>query len=191
MSNATYVPESPLHALARGAWQSELTLGLLSVVLGIIILAWPGPSLLVAGVLFGIYLIVSGVLQLVSAFGPHVGTGFRVMALISGALSLILAFFAFRHVGNAIFLLAIWIGISWLFRGISALIAAADAPSGTPGRGWAIFFGILVLIGGFMLMAWPISSIATLTLAVGITMIVLGVMEFISGFQLRSAANHL
>ena len=53
--------EGPLHQLARNTWQLLLLIGILGVALGVIVLAWPGPSLVVAGVLFGIYLVVSGV----------------------------------------------------------------------------------------------------------------------------------
>jgi hypothetical protein len=52
--------EGPLHQLARNTWQLLLLIGLMGVALGVFVLAWPGPSLVVAGVLFGIYLVVSG-----------------------------------------------------------------------------------------------------------------------------------
>lgn len=55
-----------------------------------------GRLLLAAGVLFGLYLLFSGVLQLVAAFGTHVATSLRVMAFISGALSILLGLFCFR-----------------------------------------------------------------------------------------------
>ena len=51
--------EGPLHQLARSTWQLSLFIGVLGVALGVIVLAWPGKTLLVAGVLFGIYLVVS------------------------------------------------------------------------------------------------------------------------------------
>jgi uncharacterized membrane protein HdeD (DUF308 family) len=51
------VVEGPLQTLARSAWQSVLVTGLLSVILGVMILVWPGKTLLVAGVIFGIYLV--------------------------------------------------------------------------------------------------------------------------------------
>jgi len=179
----------PLHQLARGAWQSLLVIGLLSVIVGIIVLVWPGPTLAVAGILFGIYLLISGILQLIAAFGPHVSTGYRVLTLISGILSFILAFFAFRSIGNSLVLLGLWIGISWLFRGIAAMVAGAEAPQGVPGRGWSIFFGVLLLIGGIALVVWPIHSITVLALVVGWWLIFMGVMEMIYAVEVRSVAK--
>lgn len=187
------VTEGPVHALARSAWQSILVTGILSVVLGILILAWPGKTLLVAGILFGIYLIVSGVFGLIAAFGTHISAGMRILAFVSAILSLILGFLCFhdwRDQGEAtaVLLLAIWIGISWIFRGVSSLIVGLSG-DGMPGRGWAIFFGIVLIIGGGWLIAVPFTSILTLTLVAGWWLIFLGIMEIVSAFQVKGKAK--
>ncbi|MFC9993720.1 HdeD family acid-resistance protein [Nocardia sp. NPDC127526] len=187
------VTEGPLHALARGAWQSILLTGILSVVLGILILAWPGKTILVAGVLFGVYLIVSGVFQLIAAFGVHISAGMRILSFVSGILSLILGFLCFhdwrdRGEATAVLLLAIWIGVGWIFRGVAALITGVSA-DGMPGRGWMIFFGIVLIIGGGWLIAVPFSSIVALTLVAGWWLIFLGIMEIISAFQVKSSTK--
>jgi uncharacterized membrane protein HdeD (DUF308 family) len=62
----------------------------------------------------------------------------------------------------------------------------AISESRIPGREWAIFFGIISLIAGFTVLAYPFDSIVTLALVVGIWLIILGVMEVISGFGIRS-----
>ncbi|MEU3012272.1 HdeD family acid-resistance protein [Nocardia asteroides] len=184
------VLESPFAALAKKTWQTILVTGLLAVVLGIIVLVWPGPSLLVAGILFGIYMVVSGIFQLVAAFTHLPSTSFRVLSFISGLLSLVIGIFCFRDDLTSILLLALWIGISWLFRGITVLFAAASEP-GTPGRGWQIFYGIISAVAGVVLIVWPISSISTLVLVVGIFLIVIGIMEIITAFGVRKDAHLL
>jgi uncharacterized membrane protein HdeD (DUF308 family) len=102
-------------------------------------------------------------------------------------LSVILGILAFRHFGQgyAILLLAIWIGIGFTFRGVTA-VALAAGDRGFPGRGWAIFFGVISIIAGVVVLAYPFDSIVTLALVVGIWLIILGVMEVISGFGMRS-----
>jgi uncharacterized membrane protein HdeD (DUF308 family) len=47
--------------LVRGISTAAILSGLLAVVLGVVMLAWPQPSLVAAAVLFGVYLVVSGV----------------------------------------------------------------------------------------------------------------------------------
>ncbi|GAB2442290.1 HdeD family acid-resistance protein [Nocardia tengchongensis] len=182
--------EGPVQALARSAWQSILVTGILSVVLGILILVWPGPTLVVAGVLFGIYLLVSGVFQLIAAFGLHVSTWMRVLSFITAILSFILGFFCFRNEFQAIGLLALWIGITWIFRGTAVLVAAVS-DSALPGRGWQILFGILLIVGGGLLIVEPFRSITTLVVVVGCWLIVIGIFEVISAFQVKSTAKRV
>ncbi|HZA08956.1 HdeD family acid-resistance protein [Mycobacterium sp.] len=178
---------SPFPRLVQRLWLSAIVSGVLAVILGVVILLWPGPSIVVAAVLFGVYLVVSGVWQVIFAFSLPVSAGGRVLLLISGAASLILAVLAFRHFGEgyAILLLAIWIAVGFIFRGVSTT-AMGVSDRGVPGRGWAIFFGVISIIAGIVVLAWPFDSIVTLALVVGIWLIVIGVMEIVSGFAMRS-----
>ncbi|MDT5391442.1 MAG: hypothetical protein QOE04_5083, partial [Mycobacterium sp.] len=133
----------PVSDLARRLCTSAILFGLLTVILGVALLVWPGPSILVAAGLFGVYLVMSGVAMVVLAFSP-ISAGSRFLNFISGALSVILGILAFRHFGQgyAVLLLAIWIGIGFIFRGVTA-VAFQFGDRGIPGRGWAIFFGII------------------------------------------------
>jgi uncharacterized membrane protein HdeD (DUF308 family) len=182
--------EGPLHQLARNAWQLLLLIGITAVALGVIVLAWPGKTLLVAGVLFGIYLVVSGIGYVFAAFGTHVGAAMRVLSFLTGVVSLVLGFFCFRDKYEAVALLALWIGISWVFRGMT-LLAAALSFDRLPGRGWQAFSGVVIVIGGGVLIIYPIDSIAILALVAGCWLIAIGILDVISAFQVRSRTKHV
>ena len=171
-------------------WKSALASGLLAVILGIIVLVWPGKSILVAAVLFGAYLLVTGIAQVFMAFSLDVTAGGRVLLFISGAAALILAVLAFRHFGEgyAILLLAIWIGVGFVFRGVATTVAAISDPD-LPGRWWQVFVGVISLIAGVVVIASPLTSIVTLAIVVGIWLIVIGVFEVVSAFGMRKAAK--
>src|SRR6478609_5660064 len=49
--------------LARRGWWFLLIFGIVAIVIGVVVLAWPSQTLRVVGVLFGIYLLVSGVIE--------------------------------------------------------------------------------------------------------------------------------
>ena len=108
----TYTRSGDHPTLFNQVWKSTVLSGALAIVLGALILAWPGKTLLVAAVLFGVYLLVSGIAQVALAFGLHSSAGGRILLFVSGAASLILAVLAFRHFGQgyALLLLASWIG---------------------------------------------------------------------------------
>ncbi|MEU4077138.1 hypothetical protein DEJ45_03840 [Streptomyces venezuelae] len=184
------VPPGPLAVLAGAAWQALLVAGFAALVLGVLVLVWPGASLFVAGVLFGLFLLFSGVMQLVAAFGTHTTTALRVMAFISGALSILLGLLCFRGATQSILLLALWIGIGWLFRGITETIAAASDPA-MPARGWHVFLGIVNALAGVVLIVSPLESAAVLMVLGGIWLVAVGAVEIVTAFQVRSRAKKL
>jgi uncharacterized membrane protein HdeD (DUF308 family) len=183
------VLEGPLQQLARNAWQLLLLTGVTAVALGVIVLAWPGKTLLVAGVLFGIYLVVSGIGYVFAAFGTHSGAAMRVLTFLTGVISLVLGFFCFRDKYEAVALLALWIGISWVFRGMT-LLATALSLDHLPGRGWQVLSGLIIVIGGGVLIISPIDSIAILALVAGCWLIAIGIVDVITAFQVRHRAKN-
>lgn len=182
--------EGPLFALSKAAWQVVLLTGVASLILGVLVLVWPGASLFAAGILFGVYLLISGVFQLVAAFGTHRATSLRVLAFISGALSIVLGLFCFRGPMQSILLLALWIGIGWLIRGITQTLAAIHDQT-MPARGWQIFLGIVTFIAGIVLIDSPFRSVAVLTLVCGIWLVAVGVVEIVTAVRMRSHAKQV
>jgi uncharacterized membrane protein HdeD (DUF308 family) len=180
----------PLQQLARNAWQAVLLIGVAAVLLGIMALVWPHATLAVIGALFGIYLLVSGIMQLVAAFGTHLDASLRVLAFISGAISILLGLFCFRGAFESILLLAVWIGIAWLFRGIAQIAAASSDPA-MPARGWQLFAGVVGVLAGVVVLASPFSSIHILTVFAGIWLLITGVVEIATGLRIRSHAQQL
>lgn len=175
-------------------WKSTLVSGLLALALGILTLVWPGETILIAAILFGVYLLTTGMMQVFFAFSLHVSAGGRILLFISGAASLVLALLAFRHFGKdpltAILFLAIWIGVGFIFRGVATTVSAISDPA-LPGRGWQIFVGLISLLAGIVMIGSPFESLAILTLIVGIWLVVIGVFEIVSSFGIRSASKRL
>jgi len=182
----------PIPSLLPHLWKSSLVSGILSLTIGILVLAWPGISVLAAAVWFGVYLLITGIAQVVFAFSLHVTAGSRILLFISGAASLILAVLAFRHFGQgyAVLLLAIWIGVGFIFRGVATTVSAISDPA-LPGRGWSIFVGVISLLAGIVVIASPFDSIITLAIVVGVWLVVIGVFEIVSSFGIRKASKTL
>jgi uncharacterized membrane protein HdeD (DUF308 family) len=178
--------------MLRHLWKSTLVSGILTLIVGVLVLSWPGISVLAAAIAFGVYLLITGIAQVVFAFSLHVSAGSRILLFISGAASLILAVLAFRHFGQgyAVLLLAIWIGIGFVFRGVATTVSAVSDPT-LPGRGWSIFLGVITLLAGIVVLASPFASIVTLALVVGVWLAVIGIFEIVASFGIRKASKEL
>lgn len=171
-------------------WKSVLLSGVLAVALGVMVLVWPAISIFVAAIFFAAYLLVAGITQVVFAFSLKVSVGGRVLLFVSGAAALVLAVMCFINFGDAVVLLAIWIGIGFIFRGVATMVSAISDPT-LPGRWWELFVGVISLIAGVVVLAVPLESLAVLTLVVGICLVVLGVFEIVSAFGIRSASKKM
>jgi uncharacterized membrane protein HdeD (DUF308 family) len=182
--------QSPLENLARRGWWFLLILGVAAVVIGLLVLVWPSQTLRVVGVLFGIYLLVSGVMEIMLAFVPGLRGGARFLSALTGVLSILLGLVSFRGAAESILLLALWIGFSWLITGITRAVAAGSSPY-LPYRGWQIFGGILLAIGGIIVIVAPFESIFALAVFSGIWLIVIGIWQIVEAFITRRHASEL
>src|SRR6476661_399415 len=168
-------------------WKFAMTWGVLTVVLGALILVWPGTSILIASTLFGVYLLLSGFAGVAMAFTLPESAGMRILLFISGVLSVILALLCFRNFGDPapVLLLSIWIGVSFIVQGFS-IIAVAISYKELPARGWYGFLGVLSVIAGAVVLVWPWDSIVVLTLTAGVWLVLMGLVEIVWGFQMRN-----
>ena len=165
-------------------WGLVLTFGILSVLVGLVALIWPQITFLVFAVFFGAWLFVSGIVQLVQSFAGDASGGARVLLAISGVCGVVLGLLCFRSAMHAAYILTLLIGIGWIIRGIMTFVAGISA-AGAPGRGWSIFAGIVLFIGGIVVIEWPINSAVTLAVVSGIFLLLFGIMEIIGALQLR------
>jgi uncharacterized membrane protein HdeD (DUF308 family) len=177
-------------SMLRHLWKSTLLSGVLAVALGAAVLLWPAITIVIAAIFFGAYLLITGIAQVIFGFSLHVSAGSRVLLFLSGAAALILAVLCFRSLEQSILLLAIWIGVGFIFRGVATAVSAISDPT-LPGRAWEIFIGVISLIAGVVMLAWPFPSLGTLTIAAGISLIVIGVFEIVSAFGIRKASKTL
>jgi len=176
-----------ISVLAQQLWKNKLVSGVLTIAVGAMVLAWPGPTILVAATMFGVYLLVSGFAELFLAFTLPRAAATRVLLFLTGALSLVLAILAFRHFGDgyAVLLLTLWIGIGFIFLGVSELAVAVNDRN-VPGRGWFVVFGVISVIAGVIVLVWPFDSLVMLTLVSGVSLVILGVIQIVQAFQIRN-----
>jgi uncharacterized membrane protein HdeD (DUF308 family) len=176
-----------ISVLGQQLWKNKLVSGVLTIVLGAMVLAWPGPSILVVSTMFGVYLLVSGFAELFLAFTLPRSAATRVLLFLTGALSLVLAILSFRHFGDgyAVLLLSLWIGTGFIFLGVSEN-AVALGERDVPGRGWYVVLGVMSLIAGAVVLVWPFDSIVVLTLVSGASLMILGVIQIVQAVQIRT-----
>ena len=166
-------------------WGWVLAYGILTLIAGVVVLAWPGETLLVLAVLFGIQLIVSGIFRFVAALASTDLTGgTRVMLALLGVLSIIIGLWAVRHVVITLVALVVFLGIFWVVNGLIEIFTAVGHRD-MPDRGWSILMGVLSIFAGLIVLAYPGLSLFGLAVILGIWLLVFGILELMAAFRLR------
>jgi uncharacterized membrane protein HdeD (DUF308 family) len=179
--------EDPADIMARVGrhWGWLLAFGIITVLVGLAALVWPGRTLVVIAVLFGIQLIVMGIFRFASAFAADETSGTRVLLALLGVLSLIIGLYAVRHLFITILALALLLGIFWIVSGTVELFTSISHRQ-MRGRGWTALTGVLGIVSGLILLAVPGISLLVLALVISIWLLVFGFMEITAAFRIRS-----
>jgi uncharacterized membrane protein HdeD (DUF308 family) len=168
-------------------WRAAFLVGLATAILGIIVAVLPGVSLNVLAVLLGVLVIISGIYNVVEAFrGAEHG---RVWRGIAGVVFIVAGLVLIRHLHLSLALIGLVIGLTWVVQGLAALIAGLSGSATRMGTGWSIFFGVISLIAGIVVISAPIASITTLAVLMGIWFVVMGIMEMFGAFAFRHAVR--
>lgn len=185
---ATYFRGDPADMANRLGrhWGWILGFGIATVLLGIIALAWPGRTLLVVAVLFGVQLIVMGIFRFVSAFAlEDVSGGNRVLLALLGVIALIVGLYAVRHAALTLLVLAVLLGIFWIVSGAIELFTSLSHRE-MRGRGWAMLAGALSVLAGIVVLAYPGISLVVLAIFLSLWLLIYGAMEIMLAFQVRA-----
>jgi uncharacterized membrane protein HdeD (DUF308 family) len=162
------------------AWQASFALGLITLVMGVIVAFRPTQSLSVIAILLGIAMVASGIFHIVRAFGGQANE--PVWRGITGVLFILAGLALMRHLDLSLALIGLFIGFSWIIQGIVSLVEAVSGRGRGASTGWAVLFGVISLAAGIVVVSAPIASVATLTIFMGIWLIVMGIMEMVGAF---------
>jgi uncharacterized membrane protein HdeD (DUF308 family) len=170
-------------------WGWVLAFGIITLIGGIVVLAWPGRTIVAVAVLFGIQLVVTGIFRFVAAFASDDESGAtRVLLALLGVLSFIVGLYALRHILVTVAALALLLGIFWIVNGAVEVFAALSHRE-MRGRGWTIFMGLLSIVAGVVVLVYPGISLVTLAVVLGFWLLVFGIMEIVLAFRLRSVGQ--
>jgi uncharacterized membrane protein HdeD (DUF308 family) len=112
-------------------WGLVLTFGVLNLLVGLLVLLWPGRTLVVVAVLFGLELIAAGILRFVAAFGEDERGATRVLLMLLGVLSTVVGAVVLFRPGPSLLTLAVALGVWLLVFGAMEVARAFQLRSST------------------------------------------------------------
>ncbi|WP_017792616.1 HdeD family acid-resistance protein [Leucobacter salsicius] len=164
--------------------------GLIAVVLGALILFFPVKSGAVAmqivAAVMAAYALVAGVVYIGSSiFGRSLSGWGRVGHIVLGLLYIAGGIIMMVNLGATAAVLALFlsftIGFLWLLEGVTAFTTLGQSQNKT----WTVIYAIISIIAGLALVLSPLMGVVTLWLLLGISMVVMGLVQVIRAFKLK------
>ncbi|MFJ3382803.1 MULTISPECIES: HdeD family acid-resistance protein [unclassified Curtobacterium] len=145
-----------------------------AIALGVVAIVWPRPSLVVVALLFGVYLVVAGVLRVVASVRGH-GTPpvWRWTSGVVGALVAIAGLVTLLDPVVPLVVYAVLAGVGFLIEGIAAIVGALVGHPGSS-RVPSLVSGVLSILGGVAVLVAPGLALTVFMVFAGIALIVVG-----------------
>ena len=169
-------------------WMMLLVRGIIAVLFGIMAVVWPGITAIALAVLWGIWALIEGVVNLVAAFQK--GTAGKVWKIVFGVVSILAGLIAIFHPFDVAvvltWILGIWFLVAAVFQGIGAFSSTRTQP-----RWMLLISAVLSLLIGILFVARPGVGVLSIVLWIGIVAIIWGIILIIAAFSARRLGKEL
>lgn len=161
-------------------WWLFVVLGVVCIGTGIAALVWPKGALLALAVIFGVFLMIAALLEIIDAVTGDPGG--RALSAILGVIALIAGLICIRRPGESLLALVIVVGVYLIAAGVLRIVLAL-ASAGHRGAG--VVLGLVDAVLGIAILAWPKLGLGTLAVLFALSMLARGAFVVFLGLQLR------
>ena len=168
-------------------WWLLLIAGILCIVAGICVFAFPIESYVTLAVLFGILMLLTGAAQLIISSTSGNYLMMKGYFIVGGVLDVILGIFLCVYPGVSLFVLPILMGLWMMYHSFIIISFGADMDTfRLSGGGMFTVFGILLLMLSVFVLVDPFSvGVATVLFVAGVGLILLGLLFCSISVKLR------
>ncbi len=177
-----------LRLLARNWWVLVLR-GLAAIILGIMAIVWPDLTLLVLVTLFGVYVLVDGILALIEALATRERNSRWWAVALAGVAGIVLGVLTLAWPGITALVLLYLIAAWAIIEGLLEIVAAIQLRHEIEGEWMMVVSGLLSIVFGVLLMLFPGQGALGLVGVLGIYAIVMGILHIILAFRVRRWAK--
>jgi len=181
MTNATNDDSVAIIKSVGKMWWILAVFGVITVAFGIILTIKPGKSVHTIAVIFGIWLLILGVVRLIQAIAA---SGERTGYVVTGLMAILIAILLLHHTTTTVSVVGFIVGIFWTISGAAQILYGFTANEGR--ISWPIvLLGAIGLVVGILCLVYPSLSLSIICVIVGLGLIVYGLVEILASLQVR------
>jgi uncharacterized membrane protein HdeD (DUF308 family) len=179
-----------LTQLSRDWWHFAVR-GVLAIIFGIVTLIWPGSTMTALVLLFGAFALVDGIFTVFTGLESRKYFKQWWALLLEGLTGIVIAALAFVWPDVTALVLLYFIAAWAIFTGIFEIMAAIELRNVIVGESVMILYGLLSIVLGVLLFAFPQAGAVSLAWAIGFYAIIAGIMEIVVAFRLRGLGRQI
>ena len=167
--------------------KSKMIAGIISALLGCVLMFWPGLSMGLICQFVGAALTITGVLTALVFFTQPKENPFRAASLIAGIPLAVLGVFIMLKPSFLVEFVPIFVGVIVLFDGMMNLIETFDLMKQKYSRWWiSLIFAVLTIILGVLLILRPFGIAKFIMQAIGVIMLYNGISDIFIASRIKT-----
>ena len=162
--------------------------GVISLILGVVVIAYPTATLATLAIILGIGILATGVLQLASYFSYKEALKNPGWTLVAGILDIVIGLLLLFNPVATTLTIPFIIGFWALFASITRIAGSVTLKQLGFKNWWvALLIGILGIIIAFCILAHPVLGALLVTTYIGAFFIFWGVSALVEAFSIKAA----
>ncbi|MFO0955201.1 MAG: DUF308 domain-containing protein [Candidatus Saccharibacteria bacterium] len=171
------------------AWWLLIIRGIIATLFGIAILLWPGLTLLTAAVVFALYILISGVIDIVTSIMSIRKNNTWWLTMLLGIVQVAAGAYIAQRPAITLAVLILVIGFVLVVRGLFEFIAAFDFHGSM--RALLIVVGIITAVAGVFVLRHPQTGGIAFAWVLGIYGLIAGPVSIALGIQTKHWQDEL
>jgi uncharacterized membrane protein HdeD (DUF308 family) len=173
----------------RGSRILAYSLGLITLLAGLVLLFWPDRTITVVARLTGVLLIVVGLADLLETFRNHRSGSYWGLLALRGVINLGFGL-ALLFWPSVTISVVVWLfGLDLVLTGLLGLVIRGRMP--TEYRSAMLTRSILTIVFGLAIMIWPDATVSVVAVVVAALLILFGLVLLWTGWTLGKAEQEI
>lgn len=178
--------EAVAESSGNGMWLM-LIKGLALFFLGLIAVVWPGLTLIVFALVFAIFLLVDGVVEIINGITVHGKGSHWVLHIILGVIEIAAGVYLLNRPAVSVATFILVVGFVFLIQGVVELLSAfIDKGIDPKSRTLLIVTGVIALLAGIVVLRYPASSGIAFAWVIGVYALISGAVTIARSFGHKS-----
>jgi len=179
--------QQELSSLQKQLWGLAIGQGVLAILFGIVALFWPGLTVALLIVFFSIFILIWGIVGIITSLSTIGKEKFWWLELIFSLLALGLAVYMLRNPAATAGIFVFFFGITFLVRGVVDILQGLfDGNRTGTDRIFHAIVGVIGIIAGIITLAHPVSAGVAIVWVIGLYAVLYGSMLIAFSFKAQN-----